>query len=245
MSTAAAGPFRSWVHFAATGTPTEPRTLDDGSWAACSAQLLPSRPPPRRLPSTATWAGPRKVDSALAAAPSPPTARRPSSSPSPAPLVGFSAPFPPLSQATTSSLRPDRPEPLPEARRGGKQRGGSAEESAEPSVRTQLAQLLVHMEALQKQNALMMQELGQLRRENAELRRKLQATSPSNMLVDGATPSSTPSPPISGPIGASNKRSGTPPDGRPAELSMDSPAKVIERDAKRAHPSPQPPSPDG
>lgn len=243
MSTAAAGPFRSWVHFAATGTPTESRTLDDGSWAACSARLLPSRPPPRRLPSTATWAGPRQVDPALAAAPSPSTARRPSSSPSPVSLVGFSAPL--ASQAASSSSHPDRPErPTEPRKKGGKQRGGFAEESAEPSVRAQLAQMLVHMEALQKQNVLMMQELGQLRRENAELRRKLQAANPADMLLAVAPTSSSPSS-SSGFVGDSNKRPGTPPDGRPAELLMDSPAKIIERDAKRAHPSPQPPSPDG
>jgi hypothetical protein len=60
MSTAAAGPFRCWVHFASTGDPVEAMTLDDGSWGASSARLLPSRPPPRRtLPKTAAWAGPR------------------------------------------------------------------------------------------------------------------------------------------------------------------------------------------
>ena len=47
LRTARAGPFRSYVYFAASGTPSR-MGLDDGSWGASEACLAPADPPPRR-----------------------------------------------------------------------------------------------------------------------------------------------------------------------------------------------------
>ena len=61
MATARAGPFRAFVYFAATGTPTRD-TLDDGGWEASAARLQPASPPPRKtLPPTAVWAGKKQA----------------------------------------------------------------------------------------------------------------------------------------------------------------------------------------
>ena len=104
----AAGPFRRFVYFSATGTPSR-FSLDDGSWGASEARLHPASPPPRRsgppaslkspfagpaLSSQSTWGGARR-----------PAPSAPAPQPSPAPrYYTLLSPPPPKGTAWTGSL---------------------------------------------------------------------------------------------------------------------------------------------
>ena len=147
--------------------------------------------------------------------------------------------------------------PGPPAASGGRQRGRRAgQPGTSTSLEERLDKLIAQLSAMQEQNAAMMQELGQLRQENVMLRRRLQSLDSRIGGVDAAlvpeadvgaeaSPASTeghrgPLPPREEMRAeAAAERSATPP-GRAsaAEMVTDSPAKIVEPEAKR---SPAPP----
>ena len=109
LRTARAGPFRSYVYFAAAGSPSR-TSLDDGSWSCSQAALQPAEPPPRRKPPgpalspQSTWGGPRP---AAAAAPGgAPGRARPTSSPSPFPAPAQLVPSAGWAAASPCPLQP-------------------------------------------------------------------------------------------------------------------------------------------
>jgi hypothetical protein len=186
---AAAGPFRKAAFFAATGDPTS-TSLDDGSWGGLAAQLSKAEPPPRRprtgtssspgaaLPSQAAWGGPRRTllgqgaehvrrDAAAAAeGQRPAVAARPSAAQQrngdghqrqAGKHAGITEPeeevhWPPLRAAAGSQ----------------RQRPPRAEDD------DRLDQVLAQLAMLTRQNAAMAEEMRELRRDNAFLRRQLE-----------------------------------------------------------------------
>ena len=141
----------------------------------------------------------------------------------------------------------------PVGRQVSKRAGKSAGTSA---VEERLDKLLAQMEELQRQNAMMMQELAELRRENTTLRRRLQVLNSTggSATVAVAEGSGEPAHPLSaGGRRASMRpredsdpvvlagRPATPPGGVTQDMVTDSPAKLAEPDLKRSVVSPEPP----
>ena len=184
---ARAGPFRTYVYFAASGTPTK-TSLDDGSWGSSEACLTPADPPPRKqqtavanksshvpgpaLASQSSWAGPRKA--AVAASDrtaTPPTTA--SGAPGKSvkfagsPVVDSTPPFGVGSQTRQPRRRGGRNETLPTVQDGIAT--GRVPITAQPSsMEVQLTHLTVQVGQL-------LQEIRELRKENSELRRQVEA----------------------------------------------------------------------
>lgn len=224
-----AGRFRSFCFFHASGQPSR-RTLDDGGWNSSSVELWPADPPPRRgvgnppaslgrqpnsLPKESMWGGPRRPGG-----PANPTSSTPALPASGSPRLPAAAGGP----KPATRVKPDHRAAVP----------------ARPSsVEDQLGALLQQMEALNRQNAAMVAELGELRRENALLRRRLEEASgfvhqpygaglPPSASQGPVGPSPSPPPSLGAPLS---------PSGRPllsdVIMSTDSPAKVADPEAKR------------
>ena len=181
------GPFRFAVFFTATGDPRR-WTLDDGSWNSSEARLWKAEPPPRRkttngqaLTPQSTWGGPRTATS------------RPvdfehsvtlDSSIFPPP-VAVSTPtvWPPL-EATTS--QPDmaignRGKPRP-GRGSGRSSGKGSMAGSQPTVVRvshgafeSLGAPSAANDLVALQLARLTQELQEMRKENAALRRQVEA----------------------------------------------------------------------
>lgn len=258
LSTASAGPFRCWVHFASTGDPVEAMTLDDGSWGASSARLLPSRPPPRRtLPGTVVWAGPRTSASVLPSPGQPAQTRGPKVAEGyperPPPSTNFAdrgKAFPALPQPAGSSggIRPRSSQ-----RKAARSPSPPSGDLRTTALEARLDRVLVQLEMLQQQNTAMLQEMSQLRRENDLLRRKLRAAGPGNDdpsaaedlqdLQAGRRAAVRPRAELDDDEEALPR---TPPGGhggagsRPAAMVTDSPAKIAEPGSKRVHVPQQP-----
>jgi hypothetical protein len=186
---AAAGPFRKYAYFMATGNPDR-TSFDDGSWTSSGAQLSPAAPPPQRrvgsgtLPPQSTWAGPRQPQPS----PGPP---RPAAPPPGAWLTGHPAAhpspqFPGNPAAPRSSLLPASamatfpPLPAPGAGRDrGRQRGDRGRTGglgSAPSTRSGAAgdgSLAAQVALMASQMAMLVEQVKELRAENALLRQQL------------------------------------------------------------------------
>jgi hypothetical protein len=187
------GPFRSAIYFPARGQPAR-TSLDDGTWGGSAAQLSPADPPARRkpvtgaaLPPQSTWAGPR-TSAAPAARPQP-------SPPVPAP-TGSSGNLQPASVATANvwfAEPPSQPPWAPSApptsaappvgldRGPGRRSRGRGRVAAVPGVPPPPAPSSGGAPAstpweqqLAAQLAALVQEVRELRKENAELRRQVE-----------------------------------------------------------------------
>ena len=196
LRTARAGPFRSYVYFAASGTPSK-MSLDDGSWGSSEAYLQPAEPPPRRT-------GPKDVVAVRSGQPSGRPALSPQSTwggarpgtqasspqPSSQPVSVSAPPVGPAARRKAGqiqlSLHPSAAAPASPS--GSRQRhrqlsaGSPSSPQAPPGrpprgapLESRLDEVLLRMDELARQNAALLGELGQLRRENAELRRQLEA----------------------------------------------------------------------
>ena len=183
----AAGPFRSVAYFMASGLPTR-RSLDDGSWSASQMELKPADPPPRKepprasapisrlgttgvqrdqrpaLPPQSTWGGVRQL---APGAPSPSAG---------VPRTGVELQPDPRRAPAVSSKPRAGSAPQKAAKSRVRADASPVEDRAKP-MEEQLGLLLRQMEALSTQNALMVQELAELRRENVLLRRRLEEVS--------------------------------------------------------------------
>ena len=176
MRTARAGPFRSFVYFAAAGTPSC-MTLDDGSWTSTEAFLQPADPPPRRgtsgaaLATKSAWGGPRRADT-LQGLSQPAAAAG-------APRVVVPSPAGKRTVVFGSETFPELPKTVaPSAQKlSRKARFGGTGQLAPPvaAADDRLDKLLARTDELVAQNAALLAELGHMRRENAELRRQLEA----------------------------------------------------------------------
>jgi hypothetical protein len=179
------GPFRFCVYFSAVGEPNV-LTLDDGSWNASAARLQPVDPPPRPLPSTATWG--RRASSNN---PSPPAAHPTAAPPhraAPPRKVAFSS-WPPLATSPSPSpVASASPPPVASAspssltRRQQRQLSRSPPSSVPPApaaavlpstLESRLDMLIAQVAELSRQNASLSAELRALREENAGLRNQL------------------------------------------------------------------------
>ena len=251
MSTAAAGPFRCWVHFASTGDPVEAMTLDDGSWGASSARLLPSRPPPRRtLPGTVMWAGPRTSPSLLPSQGRPAGTRgakvaegAPGRSPPATGRVDRGEAFPALPQPAGSS---GGARPRSSQRKAAQSPSPPSGDRRATALEDRLDRVLVQLEVLQRQNAAVLQEMSQLRRENDFLRGRLRAagigdcvpSADEDLLQTGRRAAVRPRAEL---VDDEEILPRTPPGGHggagsmPAAMVTDSPVKIAEPGSKRVH----------
>lgn len=192
---------RSFAFFLASGQPTK-RSLDTGGWSSSEAQLEPAEPPPRRpvvstaapprtqrpgpaLASQSSWGGPRPMappPSANFAAPPAPmrrSAASPASADNRVPQRRPDRQAEHLRQAGGASVeqhvRLADPEeevhwpPLPAASSRQQRRRAAGVVGDDDRLDQVLAQLAL----LNKQNAAMAEDMRELRRENAALRRQL------------------------------------------------------------------------
>jgi hypothetical protein len=256
---ARAGPFRSYVYFAASGEPTK-TSLDDGSWGSTEAVLVPAEPPPRRgvnavankssaltgsalLPQS-SWGGQRRGTVVPAGDR---VAVEPGVVPSAAghtvriatPSVSVSGPL-----GQTEANKPRR-------RNRGKGAGGvtagmgstPGDGAPPPTVPSPLEAQLA---ALTAQMGQMLQEIRELRKENAELRRQVEAARGLQQHQPYAAPTLPPLPPPSfsplrsSPVPMAKTRTATelspergdlPLAGADGDVGMGSPA--VDADLKR------------
>ena len=206
-----AGPFRTYAYFAAVGQPTQV-TLDDCTWNSSAARLSPTTPPPRRsagLPAQAQWGGARR--SSPQSSPQPQTQYQPPppqsaqrsrpASRDPAPHQFSGAPqaaaaFPslpaPAQPADRSSKRRDRRGPATRPPPSASPWGST------PGRSNTLDQLVAQVAELGRQNAAMLEELKELRRDNVQLRQQLDRAR--GVHQPYATPPPTVAPPTACPL---------------------------------------------
>lgn len=181
-----AGPFRRVAFFAAVGQPTR-TSLDDGSWGrSCAARLTPAPPPPRPLPPTATWGGPRQSPSpALSAVGVRPPSAAPLATVAPA-RPAMSPPGGPRSAPPSSQPSATPTSAVPSRR---KERRPPPSTQSAPSAAP--ASVMEELQQLRHQLSIVMQQLTQVLEENAQLRRELQAartcSSPPGMTASSST----------------------------------------------------------
>ena len=175
--TARAGPFRSFVYFAATGSPTR-QSFDDGSWNSSRASLQPAEPPPRCKPPgpaaapQSPWTGPRQDQA-------------PSVPPVPAAKAAVPAPAQPLAPTVWPSLPSVSPPTASssEAKGRGQGRGRGRGRGGQPistpgggdsvSLGNQMADLIAQVGELNRTVSQLNRALDEVRQENALLRQQL------------------------------------------------------------------------
>ena len=141
--------------------------------------------------------------------------------------------------------------PTSSQRKAARSPSPPSEDRRTTALEARLDRVLVQLEVLQQQNAAMLQEMSQLRRENDSLRRRLRATGPGDgdpgadedLLHAGRRAAVRPRAEL-GDDEETLPR--TPPGGhggagsRPAAMVTDSPAKIAEPGSKRIHVPQQP-----
>ena len=207
------------------------------------------------LASSSTWGGPRRL---AAPAPSPeqqPPSQIPSSSPASVGVLRRGSSPMAASTSRAVSVLPaatSTPASASQSARGTRKSRATVPSSVSnhSALEERLDQVLAQLALLQQQNSTLIQELSHLRLENDHLRRQLQAAvggsgvAPQHAVANTVPGLERPSAVRrrdemeDSPVVIDGGRPGTPPGGsQPSQepsASMESPAKLLERDAKRA-----------